>query len=322
MLNIKKIHLEISSKCVIKCPRCPRTELKPNSLNKEFSLEDFKRAFEPAVLKDVYEMVFCGDIGDPIYARDFIPIIEYIKLNSNVRIRIVTNGSYKKNDWWERLGMLLYHDDIVTFSVDGWDQVSNNQYRVNTDFDSIIQGIKTLRQSSTVHVRWKSIYFAYNEDHMDRIRTVALAAGCDDFQTVKSTKFDNQYLVDGQDPLKPRREYSESGQYITDTHVLKKEFKPLGNHEIKKHPWARCMNHSKELFVNVEGLILPCPWFNSGYVENPFIKKHRDRLNIKDRGLRAIINDPLWQDLVDSFEGATLPICAIKCRNGVTKQPA
>jgi MoaA/NifB/PqqE/SkfB family radical SAM enzyme len=321
MLNIKKIHLEVSSKCVIKCPRCPRTELKPDTLNKEFSLADFKRAFDPTVLKEIDEMIFCGDIGDPIYARDFTDIVRYIKIHDPKKIiKIVTNGSYKKPEWWEELGMLLYADDIVTFSIDGWDQTSNNQYRVNTDFDSIMEGIRTLKRSSTVHIRWKSIYFAYNEDHMEKIKTVARENNCDDFQTVKSTKFDNQYLIDGRDPLKPQREYSESGQYITDTYVLKRKYEHNQDYTLDRHPWARCMNHAKELFVNVEGLLLPCPWFNSGYLENSFIKKYQKQLNIKQRGLQDILNDPLWQELVESFEHKTLPICAIKCRNSITKQ--
>ena len=98
MFNIKKIHLEISSKCVIKCPRCPRTELHPDTLNREFSLQDFQTAFNTDILKEVEEFLFCGDIGDPIYARDFLPIVEYIKNNSDIRLKITTNGSYKKED--------------------------------------------------------------------------------------------------------------------------------------------------------------------------------------------------------------------------------
>ena len=45
LLNHNRIHIEISSKCTLKCPRCPRTELKPELVNREISLLEFQRAF-------------------------------------------------------------------------------------------------------------------------------------------------------------------------------------------------------------------------------------------------------------------------------------
>ena len=96
MFNISDIHIEISSKCTLKCPRCPRTELNPANINQEFSLEEFKTAFPIEVLQKISRIVFCGDIGDPIYATEFVDIIRYIKTNSEIRLEIVTNGSYKK----------------------------------------------------------------------------------------------------------------------------------------------------------------------------------------------------------------------------------
>ena len=78
LFNTKTLHIEISSKCTVKCPRCPRTELRPDSLNKEITLGEFKSAFDSATLSKIDDIVFCGDIGDPIYARDFLNICRYI----------------------------------------------------------------------------------------------------------------------------------------------------------------------------------------------------------------------------------------------------
>ena len=96
LLSHKRIHIELSSKCTLKCPRCPRTELHPNSLNREISATEFQRAFTTDLLKEIQEIMFCGDIGDPIYAQDFLPIVKYIKQTSpSLSLVIVTNGSYK-----------------------------------------------------------------------------------------------------------------------------------------------------------------------------------------------------------------------------------
>ena len=83
------------------------------------------------------------------------------------------------------------------------------------------------------------------------------------------------------------------------------------------HAWAKCLNYKKDLFVGVDGLVAPCPWFNSGYQNNSFIKKYRDQLSIKNRSFFEILDDvELWNQLVTSFNTDPLEICQLKCKNG------
>ena len=272
------------------------------------------------VISKIENFIFCGDIGDPIYATEFLEIIDYIKQNSSSRIRIVTNGSYKKDNWWQCLGGMLKSNDQVTFSVDGWDQESNEQYRVNSDFDSIIQGIKSLRSSSPCIIQWSTIYFAFNQDKINHIKELATSLGCDQFQTVKSSKFDGRYVVNGIDSLKPAEDYT------SETLIYNTIIEDLGTNKYTPivaptpalpHAWARCLNYKKDLFIGVDGLVSPCPWFNSGYQDNDFIQQNRDRLSIKNRSLFEIINDgDLWKKLIDSFDSDPLEICQLKCKNG------
>jgi len=320
LLNYRRIHIEISSKCTLKCPRCPRTELKPEALNREISLLEFQRAFTADLLSEIDEITFCGDIGDPIYARDFLPIVEYIKQSRfDTRLVIVTNGSYKDAAWWTKLGELLNNHDTVTFSVDGWDQASNEQYRVNSDFASIIAGAKTLRANSNCIMNWSAIYFSFNELEMQHIQDLAAELGFDTFHRVHSTKFDGAYLLDGTDPLKPSAQYVQhAGKYVVDRHSLGTRGVSLPLHRWdrrERHPWARCINGDKEMFINVDGLVFPCPWFNSGYLYNDFVDKYRDQINIKTRTLKEILADPLWEELYTRFEIAPLDICQLKCKN-------
>ena len=320
MFNHKTIHLEISSKCVLKCPRCPRTELELDRLNQEITLSDFKSGFPIDVLNQIEHFIFCGDIGDPIYATEFLEIIEYIKQNSQVRVRIVTNGSYKKPKWWKQLGAILTCNDQITFSIDGWDNNSNNQYRVNSDFDSIVSGIKSLRAASSCLIQWSAIYFAFNQDKINDMRDFAKSLGCDRFQTVKSSKFDNRYLTNDVDVLKPTSEFvAGTAVYETDTELLTQtNYIPIVPRiPAQTHAWAKCLNYKKDLFVGIDGLVTPCPWFNNGYNDNEFIKENHSRMSIKTRPFLEIINDTnLWQGLLDSFASAPLEICQIKCKNG------
>jgi MoaA/NifB/PqqE/SkfB family radical SAM enzyme len=316
LLSHRRIHIELSSKCTLKCPRCPRTELHPDSLNKEITLLEFQRAFTPDLLKEIQEITFCGDIGDPIYARDFLPIVEYIKRSRfNVSLVIVTNGSYKPESWWQELGMYLRPNDKVTFSVDGWDQASNEQYRVNSDFDSIVAGARALRRVTKAQMNWSAIYFRFNEDKMPWIQDLARELGFDTFEAVLSTKFDNQYLVNGVDPLKPLGGWVATGKYEVMQEKLKSGITVIFYETRQRHSWARCANWDIPMFVNVDGYVFPCPWFNSGYLENDFFEKHREQLSIKHRTLKEIIDDPLWDEMYTRFEIAPLDICKLKCKN-------
>jgi MoaA/NifB/PqqE/SkfB family radical SAM enzyme len=304
---------------MLKCPRCPRTEFKLDDLNHEVTLNDFQTGFPIDILNQLEYFVFCGSIGDPIYAKDFIEIVEYIKTQSSARVTIVTNGSYKKSDWWRRLGLVLTSDDQVVFSVDGWDNESNNQYRVNSDFDSIIEGIRTLRATSECCIQWSTIYFAFNQDRIKEIKQLATSLGCDRFKAVKSTKFDGRYLVNGLDQLKPRAEF------VANSLIYELEFDTLRPNKYtlpeitvpeQRHSWAKCINFEKEVFIGIDGLVLPCPWFNDGYRDNKFIDRNKDKMSIKNRSFLDILNDlELWSELVDSFDNDPLSICKIKCKN-------
>ena len=144
-------HIEISSKCTLKCPRCPRQEVPDTLVNTELDLEFFKRNFPKGfITRNVEKLTFCGDDGDPIYAHDFIPVIRYFKeIKPTIAIIIVTNGSYKADGWWQELAELLDEQDQIHFSIDGWNQESNNKYRINSNDKFIIMACDGLWDALT-----------------------------------------------------------------------------------------------------------------------------------------------------------------------------
>lgn len=321
MFDITHLHVEVSSKCVLKCPRCPRTELREDhpQINRDYSLTEFQRVFDSSILSKVKYLSFCGDIGDPIYASDFQEIIRYIKTTSDsTRINIVTNGSYKDPEWWTRLGSMLDQNDRVTFSVDGWDRESNRIYRVNSDWESIIDGIRALRRSSKVNIRWSTILFRFNHHRIDDMCKIASDLGVDQFDVVRSTKFgsnDPRYINgEGVDPLEPEgykeiRIYSRSNRNLGRIYNL-----PTVKRDVDA--WQSCLNGVQMPFVSVDGRFFPCAWFGSGYMENDFLEKYQDRINVRDRGFGAVLEDTCWEELKMRWEMFPPRICEFKCRHG------
>ena len=143
-------HIEPSSICTLRCPRCPRAEVPESLLNRSLTLNFFQSQIGADTVKQIKKITFCGNDGDPIYCKDFLDICSWIKqVNPDIQLVLITNGSHKPMDWWERLGKIFNANDEIHWSIDGWDQESNEQYRVNSNWLSIVNGINSFNQANT-----------------------------------------------------------------------------------------------------------------------------------------------------------------------------
>lgn len=344
-------HLEPSAVCTLRCPRCPRTE-HPDTpwLNKNMTLDFVKKFFtEQMLTTQVKRVTMCGDVGDPIYCKEYIEICRYIKsVNPRIHIFTITNGSYKKPSWWQELSGILNEQDTINFSIDGYDQSSNDLYRVNSDFDSIMEGIRAVRSvNSKVFLVWATIVFSFNQDHLQRIMHMAKDLGMDAVQWTRSTKFGSKYAGYGgsKDLLEPRAEFiSSSHRYEREVIALNhrvqdnKTYMTLNQHMYeqveKKYAGAPirplCEIGNRGIYVNAEGVIFPCSWVSFPYHSlshgnktiqwtDSFFAKHRDRMNLHNRSFEEIIADPLWNQCSQGFTdtGKTWVECAQKCSSAI-----
>ena len=323
MLATWHFHIEISSKCTLRCPRCARQEVPDSLVNTELDLAFFKRNFTPEFIQaNLEKITFCGDDGDPIYAHDLIPVIAYIKSVKPVEIVIVTNGSYKKVDWWTQLGQLLSDQDTVHFSVDGYDNKSNNLYRINSDYDSIIAGLKTLRSTSRCQIVWATIAFRFNEDHLDDMQKFAQQLGVDRFQLTKSTKFGSVYPSYGvDDPLQP------SIKFVSSSHRFEREVVDFSNRansipkiNIKLYHDATIQNNvkplcaigNKGLYIDARGRLFPCCWVANRYAHNSEWKSIAINFDLNHRTLSDAVADDFWQTTLKTFSWQE---CQTKCNS-------
>jgi MoaA/NifB/PqqE/SkfB family radical SAM enzyme len=323
MLAAWHFHIEISSKCTLRCPRCARQEVPDTLINTELDLEFFKRNFtEEFILDHVEKITFCGDDGDPIYAHDLISVVEYIKSIKPVEIVIITNGSHKKPEWWEDLGYVLTDDDTVHFSIDGWNNESNNLYRVNSDFDSIIAGIKILKSVSHCRIVWAAIAFKFNESRLSAMENHARELGMDAFQLTKSTKFGKIYPSYGNnDPLEP------SEQNISGSHRFERDVTLLSSRglnsqvnkkNIKLYKSATeingvkplCEIGNKGLYIDARGRLFPCCWVANRYSHNSEWKAIATKFDLNRRTLTDAVTDDFWATTFKTFGWQE---CQTKC---------
>jgi MoaA/NifB/PqqE/SkfB family radical SAM enzyme len=303
-------HIEVSSKCTLRCPRCARSEVPVGLVNTELDLEFFQRNFTPEFINQhVRKITFCGDDGDVI----------------------ITNGSHKKVHWWKELGEVLDSNDTVHFSLDGWDNPSNSIYRKGSDFMGVLDGIVALRNNTQAQLVWAAIAFKFNEDHLDYMQELATALKMDRFQLTKSTKFAQVYPIYGPtDELQPKPELIAQNQrferIITQLSDRLPASTPVEN-TIAWHKTATeyankpviplCAVGNKGLYINAQGQLFPCCWVANRYTHNSSWQTLAQRFDLNTRLLTDVLADPFWDNEFRSFEWQE---CRTKCAADVVNE--
>lgn len=335
-------HLEISSKCALACPRCPRTgesnqhKFKVTELKLDFIQSLFSKDF---LEKNVWRILLCGGQGDPIYNSQFLEIVSYFKKTKpDLSLRIVSNGSYKSKSWWKSLSSILNSYDAMVFSIDGWDQQSNELYRAKSDFDSIIDGLKEMTKSEA-HIVWSTIAFKFNENHIEKIRGLAHSLGVDIFTLVKSSKFGAPWVEqDEVDRLQPAEEFiSETSRYTrTYTRFSQKKIPSsdilnlVSNRQQEQQKIYKNLNFIPQCqigdwswYVDASAILYPCSWVSHPHdmsdkdgVRNLLLTQ-RNRFDLSRLTLEEVLNDSIWQDFFVGWKSGAPMFheCQLKCGN-------
>jgi len=314
-------HIEPSSICTLKCPRCPRAEVPETLLNRQLTLNFFQTQLGTDIIKQIRKITFCGNDGDPIYCRDFLEICTWIKaVNPSIELVIISNGSYKPQAWWQQLASVLNHCDEIHWSLDGWDQVSNEQYRVNSSWKSIQQGISTFFANNQYTYRvWDCIAFRFNEVEINNMKITAQQQGFDSFQLTKSTKFGVKYpsAYGTTDELEPVdiSLVATGHRFERSTEVLSTKIKPGQGLKIEflrrasnLKPYSGiCLIGNKGIFLNSQGELYPCCWTANRYPHND---SWQGKFNLNTRTFKDIITDPFWTGEFLHFNSLE---CQTKC---------
>jgi MoaA/NifB/PqqE/SkfB family radical SAM enzyme len=299
-------------------------------LNRQLTLRFFTDQIGTDVIEKVKKITFCGNDGDPIYCREFLEICAWLKnVNPQLHLVIITNGSYKSIEWWQELGRTLNHRDEINWSIDGWDQPSNEQYRVNCQWNSMMSGMKSfIDTNQTTYRVWATIGFRFNQHHLSDIKHLAKISGMDAWQLTKSTKFGSHYpkAYGTNDPLCP-----ESTDLISSSHRFERILEDLTGRVrpsdvLKEIFWQRaqdldkqkqysgiCFIGNKGVFLNSQGEFYPCCWTANRYPHNhEWHDRARKRFNLNNQKFSNIINDEFWSTDFLKFDSHE---CRTKCTN-------
>jgi len=192
-LSVKKRRLNIdsSSRCNLSCPGCGRTKWINAGLTADITdmnMDHFCALMRPE--NNVGCLTYNLSLSDPIYSGVFIEQLEYVNTLANrPQIQISTNGSGRNEKWWLKLSSLLNpirvrgESDRVEFAIDGL-QDTNHLYRRNSNWDSIMLGVRTLRSNWPGPMIWRYVIFEHNYHQVTQAQTLAKQLGFDRFRPV------------------------------------------------------------------------------------------------------------------------------------------
>lgn len=325
--EIKTVEIEASSHCNAACPLCPRNVFGYPYNNgytpTHLTLEQIKFIFEERFVKQLTDIVFEGNLGDPLMNPELTDIVAYFKtINSAITIKVFTNASLGTSKIWEKLASLKV---TVVFAIDGLED-THILYRRKTSWVKIIENAK-LFISKGGNACWKMIRFDHNQHQIDACREMAYELGFKRFELVDHGRnagpvFDNdgnlEYVLgnwQGETSLAKIMDTIQNGDILIE--------------DISDKPKTdiNCMAiENQSIYVSAIGEVYPCCFmgfnpttFGHGTWHQPVNSQIKDLLK-KNNALKYKLSECIeWFETIPSkwkletFEKGKLIICNQHC---------
>ena len=342
--DIRVIHLENTQNCQASCPMCDRNQnggdINPHIDLSELTLDDCKRIFEPDFIKQLKTMYMCGNLGDPIVARDTLEIFKYFREhNKDMWLSMNTNAGARDEAWWSELAQVFGRMGTVIFSVDGL-RDTNHLYRQGVVWDNVERAMKSFIAAGG-RARWDFLIFEHNQHQVEEAEEISKLMGFERFQAKKTGRF-----------VTAKSEKKESHQAVNrkgeKTTELKKPEKKYQNKALSKQDMlvqkygsmdayydvvpVNCkVKDEGSLFITAEGLAMPCCWtagrMYKWWHKNPMVEQvwdfiersgGKEAISAKKHGLKAVFDTGLFDEIEDSWNqpscgNGKLKVCSMKC---------
>ena len=342
--NIKTIHLEVTQNCQASCPMCDRNMngegINPHINLDELTLEDCKKIFLPEFIAQLNTMFMCGNLGDPIVARDTLEIFRYFREhNPKMWLSMNTNAGAKNEEWWTELAGVFGRMGAVIFSVDGL-RDTNHIYRQGVVWNNVERNMRAFINAGG-RARWDFLIFEHNQHQVEEAEALANAWGCEKFMKKKTGRF----ITSTSKKKETHQAVNRKGEKTTEIKkpipkyqntALKKQTTVVKKHGTMETYYDRAKIHCKvkeegNLFITAEGLAMPCCWtagrMYKWWHADPKVEQvwefidavgGKDAINAKTHGLRSVFNTGIFDNIQDSWNKASvadgkLKVCSMKC---------
>lgn len=358
---IDEYQIEITSYCNAACPQCPRNDL-GHGINLLMPLTHLSRSvidqtFTADLCLRLRQVFFCGSYGDPIMHPEFLDILrDFRRKNPTLWLYVHTNGGVHDVEYWKSVAEIMADHGQIDFGIDGLADTLQ-LYRQNVDFDRVIANAKAFIAAGG-RAQWNFIVFEHNEHQVAAVIDLGRSLGFFNVLVRNTGRFFNHATLEEMPewPVKRRRQdhvlrpprqrkYRNRSMRLLPT--LKKDYENMQDYfDTTAITCDALLGH--KVAINVEGLVLPCNFFNHNLYDRrfydssalpganklstqngrnqvrAFLESHGlDGINIHYRTLSEVFESTMWQDLVArwdrTIEQGRIFECAMTCGSRLTK---
>lgn len=353
--TVDEYQLEITSYCNAACPQCPRNNLgqgiNPHMPLRHLDRAVIDRAFDHELCSRLRQIFFCGSYGDPIMHPEFLDILrDFRQKNPTLWLYFHTNGGVHDPDYWREVAEIMAGYGQIDFGIDGLEDTLHI-YRRNVKYQRVIDNAQAFI-SAGGRAQWNFIVFRHNEHQVNTVKSLAQDMGFFNVLIRRTGRFLDHanmqelgtWPVAGTDTvLEPPINPEYQNQSMIFLPQLKQQYASIKDY-FDTTPIRCDALQGHKVAVNVEGVVLPCNFFNHNLYDARFrdgslpganaLHQHNgrnqvraflsryglDNLNIHNNSLLGIFENPFWDDLVQSFtNGDRLFECSFTCGEKFTK---
>jgi len=311
--DIRSIHLEVSSKCQARCPMCPRRlaggPLLDSMYLEEIDLGTFVNWFPRNFIRQLHHVNMCGNLGDPITAKDTLEIFRYMReTNAHMTLQMHTNGSGRSEAWWKELASLNVK---VVFGIDGLED-THALYRISTDWSRIIYNAKIFIEAGG-DARWDMLVFKHNEHQVETCEKLSKDLGFKGFSIKHTTRFKNgkfEVLDDDYNITHILYPSKKSEQMIQPALDAQKEVMPIITCKAKQ---------DNQIYVSANGNVSPCCWLDLEWLPQhsmsriEYMVKIKDIPNLHKNTMQQIFDSNFFNKIENAWTTCGLKECSKQC---------
>jgi sulfatase maturation enzyme AslB (radical SAM superfamily) len=275
----------------------------------EIDLETFKKWFSDDFIRQLGHLMMCGNLGDPIIAKDTLSILKYIRsVNPKITLHMHTNGSARAKEWWEALAKTGVE---VTFGIDGLKD-THALYRVNTDWNKIIDNAKAFI-SAGGYAAWHMLVFKHNEHQIEVCQQISRMLGFKHFSVKHTTRFkqgkfdavDEDYKITH--TLYPS---TKSLTFIEPIKIAEKELLPIISCKAQE---------DNQIYISATGNVAPCCWLDLEWLPDfseariDYMIKINSYPNLYKESLEKIFNSGYFNKIKGCWSSTGLKECSKQC---------
>ena len=175
----KKLRIDLTSFCQLKCPTCPMTYKPINDKQGYVTVEQFVNLLENNPFINEIELANHGEI---FLNPDLLEILKY-SYEKNIKLTCDVGSNFNNVKLEVLEGLVKYQLKSMKLSIDGASQETYSQNRVGGNFEVVMKNIDILNEfkqkynSRFPKLNWTFIIYGNNEHELPKAKKMALNKG-------------------------------------------------------------------------------------------------------------------------------------------------